>query len=36
MTREARAEVVLTFAMLEMEMGNQADTLTETSPGVYG
>jgi copper transport protein len=29
------ADVVLTFAMLDMEMGNQAFHLTETSPGVY-
>jgi copper transport protein len=29
------AEVVLTFEMLDMEMGNQAYRLTETAPGVY-
>jgi copper transport protein len=29
------AEVVVTFEMLDMEMGNQAYRLTETSPGVY-
>jgi copper transport protein len=29
------AEVVVTFAMLDMEMGNQAYRLTETSPGTY-
>ena len=29
------AEVVLTFAMLDMEMGRQAYRLTETSPGTY-
>jgi copper transport protein len=29
------AEVVLTFAMLDMEMGNQAYRLTETAPGTY-
>jgi copper transport protein len=29
------AEVVLTFAMLDMEMGQQAYRLTETAPGVY-
>jgi copper transport protein len=29
------AEVVLTFEMLDMEMGNQAYRLTETQPGVY-
>jgi copper transport protein len=29
------AEVVLTFEMLDMEMGNQAYRLTESAPGVY-
>jgi copper transport protein len=29
------ATVVLTFTMLDMEMGNQAYRLTETTPGVY-
>jgi copper transport protein len=29
------ADVVLTFEMLDMEMGNQAYRLSETSPGVY-
>jgi copper transport protein len=29
------AEIVLTFEMLDMEMGNQAYSLTETSPGTY-
>ena len=29
------AEVVVTFEMLDMEMGNQAYRLTETSPGLY-
>ncbi len=29
------AEVVLTFAMLDMEMGQQAYKLTETAPGTY-
>jgi copper transport protein len=29
------AEVTLTFAMLDMEMGTQAYVLRETSPGVY-
>jgi copper transport protein len=30
-----RADVLLTFAMLDMEMQNQEYRLTETSPGVY-
>jgi copper transport protein len=30
------AEVVATFAMLDMEMGQQAYKLTETTPGDYG
>jgi copper transport protein len=38
-TREGQpvrgAEVVLTFLMLDMEMGNQAYRLSETAPGVY-
>jgi copper transport protein len=29
------AEVITTFEMLDMEMGNQAYRLTETSPGLY-
>jgi copper transport protein len=29
------AEIVLTFAMLDMEMGNQAYRLQETAPGTY-
>jgi copper transport protein len=29
------ADVTVTFAMLDMEMGNQEFRLTETSPGVY-
>jgi copper transport protein len=29
------AEIVLTFAMLDMEMGNQAYRLEETAPGTY-
>ena len=29
------AEVVVTFEMLDMEMGNQAYRLSETAPGVY-
>jgi len=29
------AEVVLTFLMLDMEMGQQAYKLSETAPGVY-
>jgi len=29
------ANVTVTFAMLDMEMGNQEFQLTETSPGVY-
>jgi copper transport protein len=29
------ADVVLTFEMLDMEMGQQAYRLAETSPGVY-
>jgi copper transport protein len=29
------AEVVVNFAMLDMEMGQQAYRLTETAPGVY-
>jgi copper transport protein len=29
------ADVVLTFEMLDMEMGNQAYRLTETDPGLY-
>ena len=29
------ADVIATFAMLDMEMGNQAYALTETSPGTY-
>jgi len=29
------ADVTLTFAMLDMEMGNQEYRLDETSPGVY-
>ncbi len=29
------AEVTMTFAMLDMEMGDQSYTLRETSPGVY-
>jgi copper transport protein len=29
------AEVVVTFEMLDMEMGNQAYRLTETDPGLY-
>jgi copper transport protein len=29
------ADVVLTFTMLDMEMGNQAYKLTETAPGTY-
>jgi copper transport protein len=29
------AEVTLTFAMLDMEMGEQAYRLTETAPGLY-
>jgi copper transport protein len=29
------ADVVVTFAMLDMEMGNQAYKLTETAPGTY-
>jgi copper transport protein len=31
----AGAEVVLTFEMLDMEMGNQAYRLQETTPGLY-
>ena len=30
------ADVTLDFAMLDMEMGQQAYHLTETSPGTYG
>lgn len=29
------ADVVVTFEMLDMEMGNQANRLTETGPGTY-
>jgi len=29
------AEIVLTFEMLDMEMGNQAYRLQETGPGTY-
>jgi copper transport protein len=29
------ADVTVTFAMLDMEMGSQEFRLTETSPGVY-
>ena len=29
------ADVTVTFAMLDMEMGNQEYQLTETAPGVY-
>jgi copper transport protein len=29
------AKVTVTFAMLDMEMGNQEFALSETSPGVY-
>jgi copper transport protein len=30
-----RADVTLTFAMLDMEMPNQEYRLTETRPGIY-